>query len=95
MHIFFPEKIAEEQKQSEALKQQRQVYSMQMQSTEIWQVVYSDSHGKILRFLPEDTMFFDSREKHGYAGYGAVIQLYNAQGLPLTYQEWKGRIKNG
>lgn len=92
---FFPEKIEEEQKQNEALKQQQQAYSMQMQSTEVWQVIYSDSQGKILRFLPEDTMFFDSRKNRGYAGYGSVIQLYDAQGCPLTYQKWKEQTKNG
>lgn len=92
-YFFHPEKMQEMETQSQKNEEIRTELQMQKESTQLWEVVYMDEQGKIFRFLPNDTMFLDSRKKVYNAGYGTIIQLFDAEGTPLTYNKYLEQIE--
>lgn len=86
-------KMQEMETQSQKNEEIRTELQMQKESTQLWEVVYMDEQGKIFRFLPNDTMFLDSRKKVYNAGYGTIIQLFDAEGTPLTYNKYLEQIE--
>ena len=95
--FFHPEQV----EKIERFKERMTQVDLQSQSNETWQVVAEDDFGKILRFIPNDTMFLDSRYT-SYVYYskmaipqhhGKIEQLFDADGKPLTYEKYLEQIE--